>query len=122
MAINQLGRINGAGIDLYDWQASDFDSLQAYFENYIKEIATAAYGSGILYGGVLSVQSGLIVAVTKLLANFTSQLVTFDANTITLDAADPTNPRIDRIELAFALVNHNSVVDINNTSKTFDKI
>lgn len=107
MSINQLGRINFPALDVFDWQAADFETFQQYLEAYFKEIAAANWGTGVAYGGALSVSSGLVVAVSKLLASFsTGQLVTMDASTIPVGTADPTNLRIDRIELGFALTNN----------------
>lgn len=123
MSINQLGRINFAALDNFDWQATDFETFQSYIEAYFKEIATANWGTGVAYGGLLSVSSGLVVAVTKLLASFsTGQLVTMDASTIPVGTADPTNPRIDRIELGFALTNNTNRNNAASVSVVFDKL
>lgn len=121
MAINQIGRISFSTLDRYTWQAANFETFQEYLEAYFKEIGTAGWGSGIIYGGVISVSSGLTVAVSKLLALFSgAQFVTFDAATIALSAADVTNPRIDRIELGFALTANTTVNNVDGVPVTFD--
>lgn len=123
MSINKLGRINFPSLDDYTWKAADFEVDQEYLEAYLFEIVSANWGAGLVYGGGISLSSGLTISVAKLLAIFsTNQPVTMDVATISVGAADPTNPRIDRIELGFSLVNNSNVVNVDGVTQVFDKV
>lgn len=122
MSINQLGRINFPDLHVYNWRADDFEALQVYLESYFKEFASGLWSDGIIYGGQVSVQAGLSLSISKLLAKFGGQLVTMEADTIDLDAADADHPRIDRIELELVQTNGTTVKNVIKEDKVLDKL
>jgi hypothetical protein len=123
MAFNQLGTMNFADLARYIWRsAQDFGLFQTYVENLVKELAAGERSAGVIYGGVVTPTAGLGLSVSKGLALMsTGQLVTWDDQAIALGAADGANPRIDRIELGYTLVDGAAVTNIDNVVKTLER-
>jgi hypothetical protein len=122
--MRQIGKMNFAGLDSYLWRSSqDFGLFALYLENYFREILTGSKSSGIIYGGQVTVVSGLTVKIAKGAAFFPDgQLATWDDIQVTLGGADPTNARYDRIELSYVLGANTGVFKIDNTPVTLDNI
>jgi hypothetical protein len=123
MSINQLGRINFANLDNYTIHGSGLDLGEQYWENAVKELIGSRQAVGLIYGGAVTVVSALTVNIAKGLVLFNNgQLVAFDSQNVTLSAANGSNPRYDRIELAYSLANNTAGVDNDNNPVTLDKI
>lgn len=123
MSINLLGRLNFPDLPRYLIKASNFETGQQYVENLVKEALAQMRSPGILYGGVVTPVSGLTVSISKCLILFPSgQIATADAQQVTLSAADLTNPRKDRLEIAYSLASNSSVLNIDGVSVTLDKL
>jgi hypothetical protein len=123
MAINQIGKLNFGALPAYIFRAQDFGLFQTYLTSFLLEYVTSSRGVGIIYGGQITVVSGLTLQIAKGLAVMPNgQLVSFDQQQITLPAADPTNPRIDRLELAVTLTNNTTVQNRLLQSVVLDQI
>jgi hypothetical protein len=117
----QQGKMNWAGLFAYDIQPADMELFQSYMLGHSKDVLLGSRTKGLIFGGKLTVQNGLSLSVSAGLAVMPDgQLVNFPTQSFTLDAADPSNARIDRIELMSTLTNNTSVLDINSQSKTLD--
>jgi hypothetical protein len=122
MAINQLGRINFADLARYLFKSADAGLLQTYMEAYFKELSLGLRTPGIVYGGKVTVASGLTLNISRGLAVFSDgQLIAWDDHQVTLSAADPSNPRIDRVELGYSLTNGSTVANIDLLPVILDK-
>jgi len=123
MSIRQLGKINWPALGLYTVQASDMDLGQTYLKSFADEQINAIRTSGLIYGGQITTVSALTIKIAKGAALMPSgQLVTWDDTNITLQTADPSNPRIDRIELALSTANNSNVVNTLNQTVVLDQI
>lgn len=123
MSFNQLGKLNFPDLHSYSWQETDFDLFQTYIQNALSEIINSGRSYGIIYGGQITLVSGLTIKVSKSLVLFSNGLLaTVDDANLTLGTADPTNPRLDRIEAVYSLVNGSTVLNTLSQSKTLDKL
>jgi hypothetical protein len=123
MSINQLGRGNLTDLDNVTATGSHLDLFQQYWERAIKELVGSRQAVGIIYGGAVTVVSGLQVKVAKGLALFSNGImVAWDDQNVTLTAANGANPRYDRIELAYSLESNSNVTNNDNVVKVLDKI
>lgn len=107
------GKMNWAGLLDYTVQPSDMELFQTYVKDFFKQYVGSARSKGILAGGQVTVVAGLQVSISAGVALMPDgQLLNFPTSLVTLNAADPTNPRIDRIELSYSLVNNTAVVGV----------
>ncbi len=116
-----FGIINWASLLDYTVQPSDMQLFQSYMMGPRTALNQATRTPGVLSGGLITPTAGLGVSISAgvaLMADGT--LVQFPALTATLSTADGTNPRIDRIELAYTTQNNTAVLDLNSVSKTLD--
>jgi hypothetical protein len=122
MAIRQLGKINFGSLGLYVWKsATDFLQTQTFIRNFLLEFSNLTRSPGILYGGQVTAGAGLTLNIAKGAALMASgDVVTWDAQAVVLAAADPANPRIDRVELNYSLVNGTVVVNTLNANEVRD--
>lgn len=115
------GQMNWSGLSAYPIQPSDMQLFQTYMLGYSKDVLLASRTKGLLFGGRISVVSGLQIQISQGLAIMPDgQLCAFPAQSIALDAADTTNPRIDRIEITNTQTNNSNVLDVNAQSKVLD--
>lgn len=118
-----LGKLNFGSLARYLIKAADLNTWQTYIEDNLKELIIGNRSYGVIYGCEVSVVSGLTVQISAGLVLFSNNvLVAVAAQQITLDAADVSNPRLDRIELAYTLENGTSVTNIDGNSVVLDKI
>jgi hypothetical protein len=116
-----FGKINWANLLDYTVQPSDLDLFQNYMAGVPNTIARAQRTNGVIAGGIISPTSGLGISISAGLAIMPDgTLISFPALVTTLAAADPSNPRIDRIELKYSVVNNTQVIDVNSQTKTLD--
>ena len=116
-----LGKMNFLNLLDYTIQPSDMDLFQQYMVDNAKQVLLGSRTPGFIFGGQLTVVAGMQLKLSAGLALFPDgQLVQFPDLTTTLGAADPTNPRYDRIELQYAPLNNTQVVDVNSQTKTLD--
>jgi len=122
--MNTLGFINFSILGRLLWKSNDhFLPMQTFYLGYMKEIWLSVHSPGIISGCAVSVNSGLILDITSGLILFDNdELVTVDAQQVTLATADPTNPRLDRLEYIHSIQNNIAVLDVDGVSKQFDKI
>ena len=119
----QQGKINFPDLSRYIWKADNFNTMQTYLDAFMSDSMSVRNSPGIISGCSLSLVSGLTIHISPGLVLFPNGvLVSVPAQQVTLSAANVTNPRIDRIELAYSLVNNNTVLNIDNQTKTFDKL
>lgn len=115
------GKMNWAGLLDYTVQPADMELFQTYLADYDKDLLTGGRSKGIIYGGRLSLVSGLQVQISAGLALMPDgTLVSFPQTNVTLSSADPSNPRKDRIELHYVATNNTNVLDVNSVSKVLD--
>lgn len=121
--MSQIGFVNFDDLEAYLWNSKDdFKGMQTLIYNAIQTLAGGVRTPGLIYGGQLSIVSGLTIRVAAGFAIFSSgKIVTWPQTDLPLDAADPTNPRIDRIELVYAVTNNRTVVNKVGESKWFNK-
>ena len=118
-----FGRINWANLLAYEILPSDMELFQAYMLDYLSQYLGGTRSPGVISGGQIAVTSGLQFTVSAGVAITPSgQLFSFPMLSGSLAAADVSNPRIDRIELASLLTNNTAVVDINSQAKVLDLI
>lgn len=123
MSFRQLGRINYPGLDNYTIKGTGLDTGQLYWENAIKEAMNSRQSVGVIYGGAVTFVSAMTVKIAKGFCLFSNnQVVAWDDQNVTLTAANATNPRYDRIELAYSLGNNTADVDNDLNPVTLDKI
>lgn len=121
MAIQASGKMNWSGLLNYVIQPSDMDLFQNYMTRNPAQYFGNTQTEGVVFGCQISVVAGLQVQVASgavIMPDGT--LIFLPALTATLGAANPSNPRIDRIELSYSLVNNTEVLDVNAVSKTLD--
>lgn len=123
MSFNQQGQIAFPNLDNYTWQAEDFELFQTYRQSSIAEILADTRTVGILWGGQITVVAGLEIQIAAGAALFSNgQLVTWQNQNVTLATANGVNPRIDRIELAYSLVNNTQVTNNANAEVYLDQL
>lgn len=116
-----LGKMNWAGLSNYLVQPSDMEKFQTYLKDDLSESLRSTRSQGILIGGKITVLAGLQIRISAGVALMPSGLlVNFAQTDLTLNAADPTNPRIDRVELSAVSTQGTAVVDQANLPKTLD--
>lgn len=122
--MNTLGFINFSVLTRLLWKSADhFLPMQTFYLGVIQEVFLSVHQEGVISGCDVTVDAGLTVDVSAGLVLFNNdELVTVAAQSVSLDSADPTNPRIDRIELTYSLENNVAVIDIDGVSKQFDKV
>ena len=122
--MNVLGFINFSILGRLLWKSADhFLPMQTFYLGYMKEIWLSVHSPGIISGCVVSVNAALTLDITSGLILFSNgELVTVDAQQVTLAAADPSDPRLDRLEYIHSIENNIAVIDIDAVSKQFDKI
>lgn len=120
----KLGRINFADLDLLLWDSNDhFLPMQGYFKGYDQAIYESVHKPGIISGCAVVPVSGLTVRVEAGLVLFSNgELAVVEEQDITLSAADPGDPRLDRIELAFSFINNVQVTKTDGNTAQFDKL
>jgi len=120
----ELGRINFADLALVVWKsASNFLPMQDFLKDYDKTIYESLHGPGVISGCEVTVVAGLTVRIAAGIVLFDNgELCSVEQQDIVLSTADPTNPRIDRIELTFAFANNLTVENILSVIKQFDKL
>ena len=106
------------------WQSNEhFLPGQDFQKDYDKTVYESLHGPGVINGCRVTVVSGLTVQIAAGLVLFDNgELCKIEQQEVTLAAADPTNPRIDRIELAFTFENNVQVTNTVNVVKQFDKL
>jgi len=117
------GKMNWANLFDYQVQPSDMELFQTYVNQNSQQALLAQRSAGLLFGGRISIIAGLQIQISAgvvLMPDGT--LVSFPTTTAVLTAADPSNPRIDRIELAYVIQNNTNVVDVNSQAKVLDMI
>lgn len=115
------GKINWQNLPAYTVQPSDMELFQTYMVNRSQYQVGQTRSVGLISGGVITPTSGLGLSISAGLALMPDgSVIAFPALTATLAAADPTNPRIDRIELSYTPTNNTQVVDTNSITKTLD--
>lgn len=118
-----FGRMNWANLLAYEILPADMELFQTYMLDYLSQFIGGTRSPGVISGGQIAVTSGLQFTVSAGVALLPSgQLVSFPMLSGTLAAADASNPRIDRIEIASLLTNNTGVVDINSQSKILDLV
>ena len=118
----QQGMINFPDLGTYVWKAANFQSFQTYLNAFQVDSMKSRNSSGVIYGCDVSVVSGLTIQITSGVILLPSGvMVSVLAQQVTLPAANVSNPRIDRIELAYQLVDNTTVVNISNQTKVFDR-
>lgn len=118
-----LGKMNWANLLNYEIQPADMELFQTYAKGPSLARLLAERSTGIIFGGVISVVGGLQIQVSAGLALMSDgTLVNWPNTNVTLATAHATLSRIDRIELAYALVNNTAVVDVNNLAKVLDQL
>jgi hypothetical protein len=120
----KLGRINFADLDLLLWDSNDhFLPMQDFFKGYDKAIYESVHKTGIISGCEVVPVSGLTVRVQEGLVLFgNGELAVVEEQDINLAAADPGDPRLDRIELAFSFINNVQVTKTDGNTAQFDKL
>jgi len=117
-----LGKMNFAALARYIWKAADFVTWQNYLEN-LRSDFTSLHTQGVVLGCDISVVSGLSIQISAGLVIFPNgRMVEVAQQNLTLSAADPTNARIDRIELAYSLVNNSTVSNIDGNTVVLDQL
>jgi hypothetical protein len=118
-----LGKINWSNLAGYTVQPSDMELFQTYAIGPFKNFLGGARTSGIIFGGRISIVSGLQLKISAGLALMPDgQLIQFDETSFTISAANASNPRLDRIELAYSLTNNSTGSDINSNTVVIDKL
>lgn len=115
------GKNNWVGLSNYLVKPSDMELSQTYATAKMQASVFDKLTQGVIKGGQLSVVSGLtirIAAGSAIMPN--GQLVDWVQTDITLSAADPTNPRLDRIELQAVSTNNTTVIDEAGLNKILD--
>lgn len=122
--MNTLGFINFSILGRLLWKSADhFLPMQTFYLGYMKEIWLSVHSPGIISGCAVTVNAALILDIaTGLILFDNGELVTVDAQQVTLAAADPTDPRLDRLEFVHSIENNIQVIDIDGVTKQFDKI
>lgn len=117
-----LGKSNWAGLSNYLVKQGDMELFQTYLKSDIQESVINARTSGIIYGGKLSVVSGLVVRVSAgaAIMPISGLLVNWVQTDLTLSAADLINGRLDRIELSALSTAGATVIDEAGLNKTLD--
>lgn len=116
-----LGKGNYQNLGPYTLLNADMELFQTYMVSNFKERLLAERSKGVLYGCRATVVSALTVNISAgLVLMPDGQLVTVPSSNITLSTADPTNPRIDRIEVGYTATDGASVVDVNNVPRVLD--
>ena len=117
----QQGIINWTGLSNVNVQPSMMDLFQSYMLGYSKDVLLSQRTKGVLFGGRISLLSGLTLQISQGVAVMPDgQLLSFPQQNITLDAGDASNPRIDRIEVMSTPTNNTHVLDINSQDKVLD--
>ena len=118
-----LGFINFTILDRLLWESNDhFLPMQTFYLDYMKEIWLSVHKPGIISGGAVTVNSGLTLDIAEALVLFSNEeLVTVAAQQVSLIAADPADPRIDRLQYVHSIENNLVVVDVDGVNKQFDK-
>lgn len=113
--MNQQGQIAFPNLNNVTWTAAEFELFQTYLQAFQEELMADQRTTGVLFGGQISLVAGLEIAIAAGAALFSNGLmVTWADQNLTLATADPSNPRIDRVELAYSLVNNSSVLNNNS--------
>jgi hypothetical protein len=122
MAINQLAKINFSVLQKLLWKSSEhFGTWQTYLLNYMKEDLLGTRGSGVIYGGQISLVGGMQIQVAKGLAYFPNgELVAFDNQNVTLANGAGGVSRYDRIELVYSADNGTTVQLTDGNTRTFE--
>jgi hypothetical protein len=116
-----LGKMNWQNLLAYKVQPSDLELFQTYIADRFNLLLTGSRSKGLIYGGQITVVSALQIRVSAGLAVMPDgQILQFDQTDVTLGTAHASNPRYDRIELAYTQVNGAQVLDENNQTKTLD--
>ena len=116
-----FGKMNWSALLNYIVQPADMELFQTYVNNYLGTYLPETRTTGVIYGGQITVVAGLQVQVAAGLALMPNgQLIAWPNLNATMAAADPSNPRIDRVELSYSSVANSAVLDVNNVSKTLD--
>lgn len=121
--MKQLGLMNWTDLANYVVQPGDMDLFQTYLMRMILEAIGGSRTNGVIYGGKCTIVSGLTLKISAGFAIFPSgDVVTWADTSVTLAAADATYGRKDRIKIALALQNNTEVVNVDNLTKTLDRI
>jgi hypothetical protein len=119
MLIN--GKINWSNLLDYNVQPSDMELSQTYLKQNLIQYLQNSRSAGVIAGAKLSVVAGMQIKVSAgIVLMPDGQLVAFPDLTASVSAADPTNPRLDRVEIAYTPTNNTAVLDVNSTSKVLD--
>jgi len=120
----RLGFINLTDLALLLWKSNDhFKPLQDFLKDYLVTVYKEQHKVGVISGCAVTVTSGLEVQVAAGVVLFDNdELVKVEVLTETLDAADPTDPRLDRLELVHSVANNLQVTNTLSQVKQFDKL
>lgn len=115
-----ISKMNWANLFNYTVNPADMSLFQTYMDAGHSAMRKGIRTAGLVLGGQISIVAGLQIKIAAGLAIMPDgTLIEFPDLVATLGAAAG-NPRIDRIELTFALTNGTTVIDNNNQSKTLD--
>ena len=118
-----IGKMNWANLLAYEIQPADMELFQSYMTGRLAALIGGSRTKGIVQGGVISTSTGLTVSVAAGVAVMPDgTLVNWPALTTTLATSNPSNPRIDRVEIQYALINNTAVQDINSNPLTLDQL
>lgn len=121
----QLGNINFSALARLLWKSADhFLPMQTFYLNYISTMYKAVHSPGVISGCEVSLVSGLTVEIATGTVLFDNGELVNILSPIqqTMAAADPTNPRIDRVNLIHSTDDGSSVTLTTGGSAVFDKL
>jgi hypothetical protein len=108
----QQGQIQFTNLSNTTWFAANFLLFDTYTRALIGDFISSRNTPGIISGCQITVVSGLTISISAGVVLFSNgQIGYVFAQTITLATADPTNPRLDRIELAYSSVPNTQVTN-----------
>jgi hypothetical protein len=116
-----IGKMNWSSLLGYTVQPSDMNLFQTYIDSLSKSLMAGVRTQGILFGGRITTVSGMQLQVSAgavLMPD--GQLITFPQTNFVIPTANPSNPRIDRIELAYTPTNNTGVSDITGNALVLD--
>lgn len=117
-----FSKMNWANLLAVNVLPAHLESFQSYLMNMHLNTLNGMRTKGVIFGGRLSVVSGLTVRVSAGIAIMPDgTLIEFPQTDKILTTADPTNPRIDRLELSYTITDGANVSDVNGVTKVLDK-
>lgn len=115
------GKMNWAALSNYKVKPADMELFQTYMNTNFTDLLSGNRSIGIVSGGKITSLSGLTVRISAGVAIMPNGLfVSFPQTDVTLDSADPTNARLDRINMTATVAANTAVIDEANISKTLD--